>query len=158
MNRIIGVGDFMVSNSPEDTLITYSLGSCLGITLHDADAGVGGLLHCMLPLSKIDLDKAQGNPSMFVDTGMSKILQVLFDMGAQRKRITVKVAGGAQILDDQKTFNIGERNYAVFRKVLWKNNLMIAGEDVGGSIPRTMALNMETGETRLRSQGMEREI
>jgi chemotaxis protein CheD len=68
----------------------------------------------------------------------------------------VRVAGGAQILDDGKTFNIGERNYTMLRKVLWKNNLLIAGEEVGGSVPRTIALDMATGETRLRVQGQER--
>lgn len=158
MNHVVGVADMKVSQSNEDTLITYSLGSCLGIVVHDAEAGVGGLLHCMLPISKIDPTKADRNPAMFVDTGLMHMLQTLFNMGAQRKRITVKVAGGAQILDDQKTFNIGERNYTVLRKLLWKNNLMITSEEVGGSVPRTIALDMGTGVTRLRSQGMEREL
>jgi chemotaxis protein CheD len=156
MNQVIGVAEMRVSDSPEETLITYSLGSCLGITMHDPAAGVGGLLHCMLPHSKLDTVKAERNPAMFVDSGVLVLLQALFDRGAQRKRISVRVAGGAQILDDGKTFNIGERNYTMLRKVLWKNNLLIAGEEVGGSVPRTIALDMATGETRLRVQGQER--
>ncbi len=156
MNQVVGVADMKVSESREDTLITYSLGSCLGVTLHDHDAGVGGLLHCMLPHSKMDAAKAERNPAMFVDTGILTLLQALFDRGAQRKRLSVRVAGGAQILDEKKTFNIGERNYTMLRKVLWKNSLLIAGEEVGGNVPRTLALDMATGDTRLRVHGQER--
>lgn len=155
MNLVVGVADLKISTDRADTIITYSLGSCLGVVLFDDVAGVGGMLHCMLPLSKIDANKASANPFMFVDSGMTTFLQQLFNLGAQRKSITAKVAGGSHILDTQGTFNIGERNYTVLRKILWKNDILIAAEDVGGSVPRTMSLNMNNGQTRLKVQGKE---
>jgi chemotaxis protein CheD len=158
VNQIIGVADMKISNNPEDLLITYSLGSCLGITMHDAQAGVGGMVHCMLPLSKLDAHKAQLNPSMFIDTGVIAMLQQLFDLGAQRKRLRTSVAGGSQMLESHGLFNIGERNIIVLRKVLWKNDLLIAAQEVGGSIPRTLSLEIGTGRTRLRSGGQERDF
>jgi chemotaxis protein CheD len=155
---IVGVADMRYSDQPDDVIITYSLGSCIGLTLYDTGMRIGGLVHCMLPLSKIDAAKAEANPFMFIDSGVSAILQTLFDMGAQRKTLVAKVAGGAQIMDDKGMFNIGERNNTVVRKMLWKNNILISGEDVGGSTPRTMSLDLATGKTVLKMAGAEREI
>lgn len=146
------------STEAEDTVITYSLGSCIGLTLFDTEKRIGGLVHCMLPLSKIDAAKATANPFMFIDSGVTAFLQALFDLGAQRKTLVAKVAGGAQIMDDKGLFNIGERNNTVVRKMLWKNNILISGEDVGGSVPRTMSLNLSTGRTALKVSGEEWEL
>jgi chemotaxis protein CheD len=155
---IVGVADMRFSSDPEDVIITYSLGSCIGLTLFDSEKKIGGLVHCMLPLSKIDAAKAAANPYMFIDSGVTAILQTLFDLGAQRKSLVAKVAGGSQIMDDKGIFNIGERNNTVVRKMLWKNNILISGEEVGGSVPRTMSLNLATGKTILKVAGEEREI
>jgi len=158
MKHVIGISDMKVSNKEDDLLITYSLGSCLGLTLHDAVAGVGGMIHCMLPLSKIDKEKAARTPAMFVDTGVPQLLQKMFDLGATRKNIVAKVAGCGQLMDEKKLFKIGERNYTVLRKVLWKNNILIASEDVYGTVSRTMSLYMDTGVTTLKISGKESEL
>ena len=158
MKIIVGVADMRYSSVPEDVIITYSLGSCIGMTLYDTEKRIGGMVHCMLPLSKIDAAKAAANPFMFIDSGVTAFLQVLFDMGAQRKTLVAKVAGGAQIMDDKGVFNIGERNNTVVRKMLWKNNILISGEDTGGTIPRTISLDLATGRTILKAAGEEREL
>jgi len=147
-----------VSNCPDDVLVTYSLGSCVGLSLYDEVVGVGGLIHCMLPLSRIDPDKAQATPAMFVDTGVPALLEALFKHGVQRKTLLAKVAGAGRLLDEKKLFKIGERNYTVLRKVLWKNDILIAAEDVGGTAPRTMFLHMTTGKTVIKSRGRETEL
>ena len=154
----VGISEMRVSANPEDTLITYSLGSCIGVALFDPDAGVGGLIHCMLPLSRIDPDKARNNPQMFTDTGVPALIQALLDRGSTRKRLIARVAGGASPLNDNGMFKIGERNYTVLRKVLWKNEILIASEEVGGTIARTMILNIGNGKTFLRTGGKEREL
>jgi chemotaxis protein CheD len=154
----VGISEMAVSADPGETLITYSLGSCVGLSLWDAAAGVGGLIHSMLPLSKIDPAKAAANPCMFVDTGVPALLQALFDRGAQRRNLVAKVAGGSQILDEMGIFKIGERNCTVLKKLLWKNEVLVSGEDTGGSMPRTMSLCVRTGRTVLKSRGMEKEI
>jgi chemotaxis protein CheD len=155
---VIGIAEMKVTDQPEDVLVTYSLGSCVGVSLHDPVAGVGGMIHCMLPLSKIDPVKAQTNPSMFTDVGVPNLIQAVFDLGADRRRIVAKLAGAASLLDDKGLFKIGERNYTVLRKVLWKNNIMVAAEDVGGSASRTMHLYMESGRTTIKSGGQEVEL
>lgn len=147
-----------VTDQTSDTLVTYSLGSCVGVTLHDPGANVGGMIHCMLPLSKIDPAKAENNPCMFVDTGIPKLLKEMYDHGADRKRIVAKVAGAAVLLDEKGLFKIGERNYTVLRKILWKNNILISSEDIGGTIARTMYLRMSDGQTSIKSKGQEKPL
>jgi chemotaxis protein CheD len=158
MNRTVGISEMQISQDPGDVLATYALGSCVGVSFYDPQAHVGGLIHCMLPLSRIDPGKAERNPFMYVDTGVPALLQALFNLGAQRKTLIAKVAGGSKIMDANSVFNIGERNHTVLRKVLWKNDILVAGEDVGGTAPRTMYLHMDSGRTILKVSGEEKEI
>ena len=140
-----------VSKRPEQSLVTYSLGSCVGVTLYDPEAGVGGMIHCLLPVSKTDPEKAKANPAMFTDTGFVALLNAVTAEGAQMERLLVKVAGGGAPMDSVGRFKIGERNYAVLRKLLWKNNLLISGEDVGGTKPRTMRMEVSSGQVTVSS-------
>lgn len=158
MNQIVGIADMKVSNSRDDVLVTYSLGSCVGLSLYDPVTCIGGIIHCMLPLSKIDAAKAQENPMMFTDTGVTAFLQEIFNLGGDRRRLVAKVAGCSSVLDDKGLFKIGERNYTVLKKIMWKNNILIAAEDIGGNISRTLTLFMNTGRTTIRSGGSEREL
>lgn len=154
----VDIADLKVSTSPQDVLATYALGSCVGLSLYDPVAMVGGLVHCQLPLSKNNPDKASTKPYMFTDTGVSALLQAVYERGADRGRLIAKVAGGANLLDDNGLFKIGERNYTVLRKVLWKNSILIQGEDVGGTASRTMYLHMSSGKTFLKSGGRQWEL
>jgi chemotaxis protein CheD len=154
----VGVGDMQLTNRPDEVLVTYALGSCAGLAIFDPEAQVGGLLHCMLPLSQIDKAKAEANPYMFVDTGVPELFTEAYRLGAQKNRLKVKVAGCAQILDAQGHFRIGERNYATLRKILWKNNVLIDSEDVGGSISRTLYFEIASGRVSIRSNGQVKEL
>ncbi len=158
MTSTVGISDMKVTKNKNDILITYSLGSCVGVSVFDPVAHVGGLIHCMLPLSTANPEKAKVNPYMFADIGIPALLEAVFKLGAKKKNLLVKVAGAASILDDGGMFKIGERNYTVMRKVLWKNDILIAAEDVAGTIPRTMLLYMASGKTIIKSQGREVEL
>ena len=147
-----------LTDNRDDVLVTYSLGSCVGLTLFDPVAGVGGMIHCMLPLSKIDPDKAKLKPYMFVDTGVAAMLGEMYAMGAQRQNLVAKVAGAGSPLGREETFRIGQRNYTILRKFLWKNNILIDAEDVGGAKARTLYLYMGDGRTTVKSEGKEVEL
>jgi len=151
----VGISELRATDQRGDVLVTYSLGSCIGLTLYDPAAGVGGMVHCMLPLSRINPAKAGQNPAMFVDTGVPALLEKLFALGAERERLVANVAGAATLLDERKLFRIGERNHTILRKTLWRNDILIAGADVGGTVARTMCLRMSTGQTTIRSGGRE---
>ncbi|MEA1996021.1 MAG: chemotaxis protein CheD [Gemmatimonadota bacterium] len=154
-NVVVDISGMAVSSKPNDVVITYSLGSCLGLVVFDPVARVGGMVHCMLPLSRIDTEKAKAKPGMFVDTGVPALLEKAFKLGAQKKRIVLKAAGCAHLLDDKNLFRIGERNHTVLRKLLWKNNLLLESEQIGGSISRTLRLYLATGEVTVATGGKE---
>ena len=152
MDQVVDIADLAVSDDPRATLVTYSLGSCISVSIWDPEAKVGGLLHYMLPESALSPEKAKANPAMFADTGIPALFQAAYDLGAVKKRIIVKVAGGSQLLDDNGTFNIGKRNYVMLRKIFWKNGILIDAENVGGSVSRTMCLHCDTGTVTLKTR------
>lgn len=158
MQLTVGISEMQVSSNPEDVLITYSLGSCIGVAFYDEAVQVGALIHCMLPLSRIDPQRALVSPCMFADTGIPLALQTMLNMGADKRRIVAKVAGAAKLMDEKDTFRIGERNWIVLRKILWKNNILIAAEETGGSVARTMILEISTGRTLIKSRGQTYEL
>lgn len=151
MLQVIGIGEIGISKDVDDVLITYSLGSCIGIAAYDPVSAIGGIVHTMLPLSKMDLEKAKKNPAMYTDTGTIHLLDSMTRHGAKMKNLIIKIAGGGAPLETGGNFRIGERNYAVLRKILWKNNLLINAEDVGGTKPRTLSLKVRNGETTIKS-------
>jgi chemotaxis protein CheD len=142
-----------VSSEAESVLVTYSLGSCIGITIYDTAAHVGGLLHFMLPDSTLNPAKAQENPYMFADTGIPLLFKATYALGAKKQRMRVLVVGGSQVLDQQGFFNIGKRNYMAVRKIFWKNNVMVNFEDVGGNVNRTIKLAVKNGQTWMKVSG-----
>ena len=155
MAVVVDIADLAVSNDPAESLITYSLGSCIGVVVHDPAAHVGGMLHYMLPDSQLSPEKARLSPAMFCDTGVPKLFRAAYELGAAKQRLVVKVAGGAQLLDDNGTFNIGKRNYLALRKIFWKNGVLIAAENVGGSLSRTVRLDVATGAVTVKSRNQE---
>jgi chemotaxis protein CheD len=144
-----------VSASTEDEIITYALGSCLGITIYDPVARVGAMVHVMLPSSSIDSVKASMNPCMFVDTGVKNLFLASYKAGAQRNRLIVVAAGGACAngLEQDDYFQIGKRNVTVLRSLLWKNGIILKNSDFGGNLARTMSLDIATGEVLIRMNG-----
>lgn len=158
VDRIVGISERVVSADPGEVLITYSLGSCVGLVLYDPVVGVAGMLHAMMPASKSNPEKAAQNPAMYTDTGAAALLGDMFAAGATRANLVAKVVGAASQVDASQMFRIGERNYAVLRKVLWKNEILIAAEDVGGATSRTVYIEVGTGRTTVRRDGVLTEI
>jgi chemotaxis protein CheD len=150
---VIGVSDCQVSGQPDSVLVTYALGSCIAISACDPQSKVGGLLHFMLPESSLDAAKARQNPSMFGDSGIQLLIQMLKQKGLNPRRCTWTVTGGAQVLDGQGTFQIGKRNYLAAKKLLWKEGLLISGEAVGGEVSRTVRLELDSGKFWIREGG-----
>lgn len=158
MDLVVDIADLQVSNDPGVELVTYSLGSCIGVAIWDPETRVGGMIHYMLPESSLSQDKAKANPAMFADTGIPVLFRSAYNLGAAKKRLVIKVAGGSSLLDDNGTFNIGKRNYLALRKIFWKNGVLIDSEHVGGQLSRTVRMNVGTGRISLRIRGEEIEL
>lgn len=152
-NIIVSVADAKISADPMATLATHSLGSCIGVCLYDAAIHLAGLLHYQLPESRQHPERAVQVPLMFADTGLATLLDSMKSYGATPSRMTVKIAGGAEMLNDAKLFSIGRRNYTAIRKLLWQNGILITKEDVGGSAPRTLYFRVVDGSVTVKSKG-----
>ena len=155
---MIDVSDAKASSNPVDILATYSLGSCIAVCLYDPAAHVGGILHYQLPNSTGDDSRGKSNPFMYADTGMKKLIGKLLSMGANKKRMQVKIAGGAAMDTGPKGFNIGKRNHLAIRKIMWNNSMFIDAEDVGGSSPRNVYMNIANGGVTVKSNGLETKL
>ena len=101
----------------------------------------------------IDPAKADSNPYMFADTGIPLLFRRAYGYGAEKRRITVRLAGGAQVMDASGIFNIGKRNYLAVRKILWKAGVLVHGEAVGGNNSRTVRLEVGSGRFWMRGPG-----
>ena len=104
------------------------------------------MIHIALPESHINADKARDKPGYFADTGLPLLFSELKKLGANRNSCWVKLIGGASILDENNTFDIGRRNSLAVKKYLWKIGLALTSEDIGGTISRTVTLSVATGE------------
>ncbi len=154
---IVGIADCRISNDPDTVLVTYALGSCIAVMIYDPVARVGGLLHYMLPDSTLDAAKARERPFMFADTGVPLLFRGAYEDGGEKRRMIVRVAGGAQVMDDNRVFDVGRRNYVALRRILWRAGVLIHGEDVGGTGFRSVRLEVGTGTMWLRgAAGAER--
>lgn len=153
--KIIGVGDLAVSKEKGAELVTYSLGSCIGVLIHDTAACVGGMLHLMLPDSNLNQERAHNQPAVFADTGLPMLFKQAYALGAKKGRMRVVVVGGSQVMDAGGHFNIGKRNYAAVRKIFWRNNVLIDKEDVGGNVNRTISLEVGSGRIWMKVNGAE---
>ena len=147
----IGIADMkMAQNS--GMLITYALGSCIGICLYDQKIKLGALIHIMLPLN---MEPGRKNTMKYADTGIRETLKMMEAKGASRSRITAKIAGGAKMFEVKggSLSNIGQRNIESVHKVLRAEGIRLAAEDVGGSVARTLSFDPSTGRATIRSYG-----
>ncbi len=147
---VVGVGECKVTRYSGAVLVTYALGSCMGVTAYDRKAGVGGLLHFKLPNSDLNQQMANEKPAVFGDTGLKSFLEQLFNFGATRPNLDVKLVGGSKSLGSSDFFNIGERNLLLARRFLWMNGLIVSKEDTGGGDYRTVRLEMATGRVTVK--------
>lgn len=149
MNITIGIGDLKVCKAP-DVLITYALGSCVGVCLLDAAVGVGGLSHIMLPES--NSTSAAATPMRFADTALPLLIQQMERMGASKSRMKAKIAGGATMFATASDkFNIGERNIEAVKKFLNANRIPILAQDIGLDYGRTQLFYPATGVMEIRA-------
>lgn len=153
MDVVVGISDLKISNKDAECLVTYALGSCIAVAVYDPQVKVGGLLHYMLPDSALDSQKAREHPGMFADTGIPLLFKSCYKLGAEKKRMIIKIAGGARIMDDTNYFRIGQKNLTALRKIFWRNNVLIDAEDIGENFNRTVRLEMSTGRFLVKGLG-----
>ena len=147
----VGIADMKMAKG-SGILITYALGSCIGLCFQDPALHLGALLHIMLPLN---MEAGRKTPLKYADTGIRETLKQMEAQGANRSRITAKIAGGAKMFEENggSLGSIGQRNIESVRMVLRKEGIRLLKEDVGGTVARTLLFDVNTGLACIRSYG-----
>lgn len=148
----VGIADMKIARGAGGILITYALGSCIGLCFHDPKLQLGALLHVMLPLN---MEAGRKNPLKYADTGIRETLRQMEAKGASRGRMTVKIAGGAKMFDVKggNLGNIGQRNIESVHTVLKQEGIRLVAENVGGSVARTLLFDPVSGQGCIKSYG-----
>jgi chemotaxis protein CheD len=154
----VELADMKVSNRKNEMIGADSLGACIGLAVYDPVVKVGGLLHYMLPISKIDPQRARTMPAMFADTGSLELFKALYALGGKKERLQVRVVGGSQLMGNSQLFDMGKRNYLVLRKIFAKNNIKIHAEDIGGHYSRSIRMDLNSGECIVKANGRENQL
>ena len=142
----VNFSEMRISNNPAETLVAFSIGSGMGVSVFDPVCAIGGILNFMLPDStKSNGVEPEKLPLMFADTGVPFFIKALFEQGTRPNRMKVVIAGGAHILDQTSIFNIGKKNYEALKSSLANYNLKIFHEDIGGTSSRTLSLQIGSG-------------
>lgn len=147
---VVGVADLKCAAGPPGIIATHALGSCIGVTVWDPVIKAGGMLHYMLA-QPADRGRAERSPFMYAVSGVPALFRQIYELGGDKSRLMVTVAGGAEIIDDKVGFSIGKRNHNILRKLFWKNGIAVQAEDVGGNHARHMMLDLETGKVTIRT-------
>jgi len=154
--HIVDVADFKVSRNSDDILITGALGSCVAVAVYDPQVHVGGLLHFILPHSSLDEDRARYAPAMFADTGIPLLLQSCYAMGCHKKRMTIRVAGGATVANTGSDSAMGRENVFAVKKIFSEHDFPIEGEDTGDNCIRCVHMLISDGGVMVRSSNRTR--
>ena len=149
---IVGIADMKMAQKGQ-RLITYALGSCIGICLYDPQIKLAAMVHIMLP---INMEAGRKNTFKYADTGIRETLNQMVAKGAVKGRITAKIAGGARMFEVNggTLGSIGQRNSESVHQVLRRENIRLLWEDVGGKVARTMEFDSATGNGIIRSYGV----
>ncbi|MGI6751259.1 MAG: chemotaxis protein CheD [Anaerovoracaceae bacterium] len=151
---VVGISDYKLSRNP-NVIVTYALGSCVGICLYDKELKVGGLSHIMLPESNM-FNKSDMNRMKFADTAIVDMIQDLQRLGANRSRLTAKIAGGAQMFEVKGgglMEAIGERNVISVKNTLKSLRIPVIAQDTGSNYGRTVFFDLKTGIMKVQSLG-----
>ena len=154
MMTAVNLSEMKISCNPVETLVAFSIGTGIGVAVFDPGCGVGGILNFMLPDSTLatGVDPAKV-PLMFADTGVPFFVQALLEQGIRPDRVKLVAAGGAHVMDQTGMFNIGQKNYAALKNNLANYNLTIDHKLIGGTISRTLSLEIGTGASCIRTFG-----
>lgn len=147
----VSISEFKVARAPA-CLVTYGLGSCLAITLHDPERQVGGLAHTLLPQPTPGMDTSR--PEKFVKSAIRLMLDEVLGRGAVREKLEAKIFGGANMfkaLQEYAGESIGQRNIKAAREMIAELSIPLKAEDVGGNFGRTLYFDLDSGKVTVKS-------
>jgi chemotaxis protein CheD len=150
MYRIVGIGEFIISNDSADILKTFALASCIGLTMYSPSRKVLGMAHIALPYSLNNCGDNAYQPAYFADLAVPLLLKKLsLDYGCSKHELIVHLFGGAQSIRETDFFQIGLRNSTAVKQILSANHLSYHDGETGGTNSRTISMDVAKGNVKI---------
>ncbi len=145
MDKIVGIGEYEISNDQEDCLKTFALASCVAITAYNPLLKVAGMIHIALP-TPFDPEDGKRRPCYFATSGIPLLVnRMCKEYGCKVEDLQIKLYGGAQSIRSDDYFRIGSRNYSAVRDTLLDMHIKVFEAQIGGTVSRSLIMNVETG-------------
>lgn len=146
MEKIVGIGEMVISSESDDTIKTFALASCVGIVAYVPGKKAGGMLHIALPDCRTEKSDASGR-CYYANSGVGYFInKICKEVGCSKADLLIGVFGGADSIRDSDVFSIGKKNIEIVMKILNEMNLKVVSEETGGNVSRTITLSLESGE------------
>lgn len=150
MDRIIGIGEYTITDDTDAVLRTYALSSCVALTVYDPTKKVLGMVHIALPNSEIKQNGMIANPAYYADTAIPMLIhKACLGYGCTKDKLELRLYGGAQSIRKDDVFSIGIRNVEMAKLMLKQMNLMLCYSDIGGNTARSVAADVATGTVKV---------
>ncbi len=150
MDRIIGIGEYIITDDTDAVVKTFALSSCVALTLYDPNKKVLGMVHIALPNSEIKKNGIIANPAYYADTAIPLLIhKACLGYGCTKDRLELRLYGGAQSIRKDDVFNIGIHNVDMVKLMLKQMNLMLCYSDIGGNRARNVVADVATGTVRV---------
>lgn len=150
MDRIIGIGEYVITDDADDVLRTFALSSCVALTVYSPIKKVLGMVHIALPNSEIMQNRIIANPAYYADTAVPMLInKACLGYGCTMGELELRLFGGAQSINKDDVFKIGTRNIKMVESVLRQMNLKICYSDIGGNMTRSIAADAATGTVKV---------
>jgi chemotaxis protein CheD len=148
MYKLIGIGDYDVSNNQTDTIKTFALASCVAVTAYCPKKKAAGMVHVALPeYTGIDVPR---NSGYYASTGIAALIEkICRNYGCKKDELIIQMYGGASSMKENDRFKIGEKNILAVMEALSSLSLKIRKAEIGGHISRTIELDVATGAVKM---------
>lgn len=151
---VVGISDMKLGQKT-GRLVTYALGSCVGICIHDSKTKISGLSHVLLPEANlVSNNKKPIEVMKYANTAIPELISRMEKMGASRLNMRAKIVGGAQMfqsMNNSMAGQIGQRNVQAVKEALRKEKISIIAEDTGANYGRTVFMDVATGTVTVKT-------
>lgn len=155
MRHVLGIGEYAVTSSPEDVLVTHALGSCIALLVFCPQSKVAAMAHIALPERLEHASMGRHKDAYFADEAVPLLLNTLQQRFlCKPQNLVVHLIGGAVSRSEKDPFQVGKRNLEAIKQMLNARQMRYTAVDVGGHFSRTVTFEVETGSLEVRSQQM----
>lgn len=134
----------------DKVLVTYALGSCVGVCLYEKNMKLAGMIHVLLPSFRFS--DQFNNIYKYADSGIPQLVKRMEFFGAKRQNLVAKIAGGAEMFRTEETkTGIGKRNIIAVKETLHKLEIPIVAEDTGSHYGRSIWFSCQDGSLKVKT-------